>query len=117
MTLEQIITLVTLIAGLIGAIATLIPTLVKLFKTAKELLKNKNWSKLKEIAMTVMKEVEDYYKIHPSMTSQEKLNMAIDIIKLSAASLEIDLNEEAIRDLISYINQTIKWANDMKKDS
>lgn len=117
MTLEQIITLVTLIVGLVGAIATLIPTLVKLFKTTKELVANKNWTKLKEIAMTAMKEVEEYYRTHPSMTSQDKLNMAMDIIKVSSASLEIELNEEAIRNLISYINQTIKWANDMKKDS
>ena len=80
MEVEQVITLITLIVGLIGAIAALVPTLIKLFNTMKELIQNKNWQALKDIAKVAMQEVEEHYRQHPEMTSQQKLDMAIEII-------------------------------------
>lgn len=115
MTAEQVITLITLIVGLIGAIAALIPTLIKLFKTFKELIANKNWAALTKIAMNAMKEVEVEYKKNPNMSSQEKLDMAIEIIQSSAAQMGVEVTDELIDNLVKYINDTIKWANDMKK--
>ena len=114
MTAEQVITLITLIAGLIGAIAALVPTLIKLFNTMKELIQNKNWQALKDIAKNAMKEVEEYYRVHPDMTSQQKLDMAIELIITSAAIINIEIDEQTIRNLVKYIEDTIKWANDMK---
>ena len=115
MTAEQVITLITLIVGLIGAIAALIPTLIKLFKTFKELVANKNWAALTKIAMSAMKDVEVEYKKNPNMSSQEKLDMAIEIIQSSAAQMGVEVTDELIDNLVQYINDTIKWANDMKK--
>lgn len=115
MTAEQVITLITLIVGLIGAIAALIPTLIKLFKTFKELVANKNWAALTKIAMSAMKDVEAEYKKNPNMSSQEKLDMAIEIIQSSAAQMGVEVTDELIDNLVKYINETIKWANDMKK--
>lgn len=115
MTAEQVITLITLIVGLIGAIAALIPTLIKLFKTFKELVANKNWAALTRIAMSAMKDVEVEYKKNPNMSSQEKLDMAIEIIQSSAAQMGVEVTDELIDNLVKYINDTIKWANDMKK--
>jgi uncharacterized membrane protein YbaN (DUF454 family) len=117
MTTEQVITLITLIVGLIGAIATLVPTLIKLFNAFKEIAKNKNWQALKDIAKVAMKEVEEHYRKHPEMTSEQKLNMAIEIIVAGAAEIDVEVNEDIIREIVKYINETIKWANDMKKDS
>ena len=115
MTAEQVITLITLIVGLIGAIAALVPTLIKLFKTIKELVANKNWAKLTQIAMNAMQEVEVEYRKNPNMSSQEKLDMAIEIIQSSAAQMGVEVTDELIDNLVKYINDTIKWANDMKK--
>ena len=115
MTAEQVITLITLIVGLIGAIAALVPTLIKLFKTIKELVANKNWAALTKIAMSAMKDVEVEYKKNPNMSSQEKLDMAIEIIQSSAAQMGVEVTDELIDNLVKYINDTIKWANDMKK--
>ena len=115
MTLEQTITLITLIIGLIGAVAALIPTLIKLFKTIKELVSNKNWLKLTKIALGAMKEVEAHYRANPNMSSQAKLDLAIDLIKKSSADLGIDITDELVDDLVKYIEDTIQWANDMKK--
>lgn len=115
MTAQEIITLITLIIGLVGAIAALIPTLIKLFKTFKELVANKNWAALTKIAMSAMKDVEVEYKKNPNMSSQEKLDMAIEIIQSSAAQMGVEVTDELIDNLVKYINDTIKWANDMKK--
>lgn len=109
------ITLITLIVGLIGAIAALVPSLIKLFKSLKEIVKNKNWAKLTAIAMDAMKDVEKYYRENPDMTSEEKLEMALDIIVGQAEELEVQVDENSIKEVIKYINDTIKWANDMKK--
>ena len=115
MTAEQVITLTTLIIGLIGAIAALVPTLIKLFKTIKELVANKNWVKLTQIAMNAMQEVEIEYRKNPNMSSKEKLDMAIEIIQSSAAQMGVEVTDEVVDNLVKYINNTIKWANDMKK--
>lgn len=109
------ITLITLIVGLIGAIAALIPTLIKLFNTIKEIAKNKNWSKLTAIAMDAMRDVERKYRENPNMTSEEKLEMALNIVVEQAAELDVQVDENSIKEVIKYINDTIKWANDMKK--
>lgn len=114
MTVEQVITLITLIVGLVGAIAALIPTLIKLFNTMKEVVKNKDWSKLTDAAMSAMKDVEAYYREHPEMTSEDKLNMAIELIIATAAELDVEVSEDTIRDLVDYIEQTIQWANNMR---
>ena len=115
MTVAQTIALITSIIGLVGAIAALIPTLIKLFKTIKELVSNKNWATLTRIAMDAMKEVETHYRANPNMTSQEKLDMAINLIKNSSKDLGIEVTDELIDNLVNYIKQTITWANDMKK--
>ena len=115
MTLEQIITLVTLIVGLIGAVAALVPTLINLFKALAEIVKTKNWQALKDIAKAAMKEVEEHYREHPEMTGEDKLNMAIEIVIAGAKEINVEVTEETIKNLITYINDTIKWANDMKK--
>lgn len=115
MNLQDIITLITLIIGLIGAIAALIPTLIKLCNSLKEIAENKNWNKLVSIAMEAMKDVEKHYRENPNMTGEQKLNMALEIIKQSSTNLDVTINDKDINDLIKYINDTIKWANDMKK--
>lgn len=115
MDVNNTITLITLIVGLIGAIAALIPTLIKLFNTIKEIAKNKNWSKLTAIAMDAMRDVERKYRENPNMTSEEKLEMALNIVVEQAAELEVQVDESLIKEVVKYINDTIKWANDMKK--
>ena len=49
------------------------------------------------------------------MTGEQKLNMALEIIKKSSTNLDVTISDKDINDLIKYINDTIKWANDMKK--
>lgn len=112
---NEIVALVTVICGLIGAVAALIPTVIKLFKTIKELVKTKNWNVLKTAAKAAMQEVEEYSREHPEMTSEEKLDMAIETIQKASITLGVEITDEVIENLITYIEETIKWVNKMNK--
>lgn len=113
-TVEGWVGLVTLIAGLIGSIAALIPVVIKLVKSLKEIIKNKNWDKIKEVATAAMKTVEDYYKTHPEMSSDDKLQMALEIIKAGCAEIDIVIDDEILNNVVKYICDTINWFNSMK---
>lgn len=113
-TVEGWVGLISLIVGLIGAIAALIPVAIKLFKALKEIVKNKNWSKIKDIAKAAMTTVEEYHKSHPEMSSDDKLNMALDMIQAGCAEIGIEVDEATLNNLVDYINQTIDWFNGMK---
>lgn len=113
-TVEGWVGLISLIVGLIGAIAALIPVAIKLFKALKEIVKNKNWSKIKDIAKAAMTTVEEYHKSHPEMSSDDKLNMALDMIQAGCAEIGIEVDEVTLNNLVDYINQTIDWFNGMK---
>lgn len=113
-TVEGWVGLITLIVGLIGAIAALIPVAIKLFKALKEIVKNKNWSKIKDIAKAAMTTVEEYHRSHPEMSSDDKLNMALDIIQAGCAEIGVEVDDEILNNLVDYITKTISWFNGMK---
>ena len=43
--------------------------------------------------------------------------MAIGLIKEYATRLNVEITDDLVENLVKYINDTIKWANDMRKDS
>lgn len=100
--------------GLIGAIGALIPVIIKLVKTLKEIVKNKNWNEIKDIAKAAMTTVEEYHKSHPEMTSDDKLNMALDIIQAGCKEIGVEVDDATLDNLVNYIKQTINWFNGMK---
>lgn len=108
MSLAEIITLITLIAGLIGAIAALIPTFIKLKECLVDIVKNKNWAKIMQVAMSAMKTVEASGK-----TGADKKQMVVNIVTQSCANLEIELDAELIKRLSDYIDDTIDFVNSM----
>ena len=113
-TVEGWIGLVSFIVGLVGAIAALIPVVIKLVKALKEIIKNKNWSKIKDIAKAAMTTVEEYHRSHPEMSSDDKLNMALDIIQAGCAEIGVEVDDEILNNLVDYITKTISWFNGMK---
>lgn len=113
-TVEGWIGLISLLVGLIGAIGALIPVIIKLVKTLKEIVKNKNWNEIKDIAKAAMTTVEEYHKSHPEMSSDDKLNMALDIIQAGCKEIGVEIDDATLENLVSYIKQTISWFNGMK---
>lgn len=102
--------LISLIIGLIGSISALIPTAIKLFAAVKELVKNKNWTKIMAIADKAMEEAEKSGK-----SGAEKKEMAISIVSASCKELGVALDEELLTKLATYIEDTIAYFNDMTK--
>lgn len=111
-TVEGWVNLVVFVSGFIAAIAALIPVAIKLVKKGAELVKNKNWSKIKEIALAAMKEAEASGK-----KGSEKQQMVIDAVIASCKTAEIEISEEDLKNLTKYIDETIEWFNNMNKSS
>ena len=104
--------LLVFVVGFIAAIAALIPTVIKLVKKGAELMKDKNWSKIKDIALAAMKEAEASGK-----KGSEKQQMVIDAVVAGCKEAEIEISEEDLKNLAKYIDETIEWFNSMNKSS
>lgn len=111
-TVEGWVNLVVFIVGFVAAVAVLIPTAIKLVKKGMELVKHKNWSTIKDIALAAMKEAEASGK-----KGSEKQQMVIDAVVAGCKKAEIEISEEDLKNLAKYIDETIDWFNDMNKSS
>lgn len=107
------------IASLIYTIVSLailvIPSIVSAIIFIVKAVKNKDWKQIMSVADAAMKEVEEYAKTHPTMTSDQKLDMALNAVQKSLSSMNIAFDDATKEKTKNYINQTIKWFNDMKK--
>ena len=101
---------ILLVVELIGAICALVPTLVSIFALIKNIIKNKNWALIMKIANSAMSTVEAYSKEHPGMTSEEKLEMALEAIKASCQTAGIALDEANLQRIVEYIAEMCAWA-------
>lgn len=111
-TVEGWVNLIIFIAGFVAAVAVLIPVAIKLVKKGAELMKDKNWSKIKDIALAAMKEAEASGK-----KGSEKQQMVIDAVVACCKEAEIEISEEDLKNLAKYIDETIEWFNSMNKSS
>lgn len=109
---EGWVNLIVFIVGFIAAVAVLIPVAIKLVKKGAELVKNKNWSKIQEIAMAAMKEAEASGK-----KGAEKQQMVIDAVVAGCKEAGVEVSEDDLKNLASYINTTIDWFNKMNDSS
>ncbi|MDY2737671.1 phage holin, LLH family [Intestinibacter sp.] len=101
---------ILLVVELIGAVCALVPTLVSIFALIKNIIKNKNWALIMKIANSAMSTVEAYSKEHPGMTSEEKLEMALEVIKTSCQTAGIALDEANLQRIVEYIAEMCTWA-------
>ena len=106
--------IISLICAVVGLICTLIPIVIVAIRFVAKAIKDKNWKQLRSIADTAMKEVEDYSKKHPAITSEDKLKMALDIRQKTLVSRNIAFSDKDKENVEAYINQTIKWFNSRK---
>lgn len=114
MSFLEILRIIGEVAGLIATISALIPTIITMVKRGKELIKNKNWNKIKEIANAAMIAAEAKYK-----QGADKQEAVIAAVKQACIEGNIPLDEEVLSNLVDYINSFIGYHNDMtqaKKD-
>lgn len=105
---QDILTLVITICCLVGVVGLLIPTFISLYKKSKEIFKNKDWMTVMKVAQSVIVEVEEYANTHPEMTSDEKLEMAIESVKSGLTAMGVEYDDETLDKLKEYINNLIK---------
>lgn len=108
MTVGEICALITTVVGVI-------PTLVSVIVLICNIIKNKNWKLATAIADAAMRNVEEYSREHPSMTSDEKLEMALSAIEAGLKAANIRVDRELLNRLADYIKQSIDWFNSMRQ--
>lgn len=108
-TLQEIITLVTGLCGLISAGIGAYFAIKNWIKVTKNKNAQEIWVMIMEMADAAMKEAERSHK-----TGADKKTMVIESVKASckAAGLDVDLFIDQLSD---YIDQTISFVNDMSK--
>ncbi len=102
------------IVNMIVAIGSLIPTIISVVVLIVNIVKNKNWKLVMSIADEAMRTVEDYSKVHPGMTSEAKLDMALEAVKSGLAVAGIKVDTALLKRVIEYIRESINWFNEMK---
>lgn len=100
---------IELICELVKAVAALIPTLVAVFLMVKNIVKTKNWQQICEITKAAMTTAEEYAALHPSMTSDEKLDFALAIIKDGLAAGRVKVDDLLIKQIVAYINELCRF--------
>ena len=108
-TVEGWVGLIVLISGLVGAVAKLIPTVIKLHKATAKMLKDKNFKLLVDIAKKAMVEAQA-----SGQSGEEKQKMVIRAIKAGAEELKIEINDEDIEALIESIKELKAFFKEMK---
>ena len=102
------------ILGLISAVVSFIPTVVSVVLLIRNIIKNKDWATVMDIADAAMRKVEEYSKEHPGMSSDEKLDMALEAIKAGLGVAGIKADKALMKRIVDYIKQSISWFNEMK---
>ena len=105
-TVEGWVNLVVFIAGFVAAVAVLIPTVIKLVKKGAELVKHKNWSKMKDIALAAMKEAEASGK-----KGSEKQQMVIDAVVAGCKEALFDEANYFTEENIDFIKRKTNTQN------
>jgi len=99
-----------LILELVIALVGVVPTVVSLVTIVVKMIKDKNWTAIAKFAQDAMSQAEAYAAEHPEMAGQDKLDMALTIVKQMCAANNIALDEESLKKVIAYIEELIKWS-------
>lgn len=102
---------VKLIVALVSGIAACIPLVIQLVKFVKEAAKSKNWTPLMQLVLKLMTEAENNFA-----TGAERKKYVIDSIKAMEATLNYDIDENAISAMIDAIVAASKTINVKKTE-
>ena len=102
--------ILTLILAIVSGLGAAIPLVIQLVKYIRIAIKSKNWGALLNIVLQLMAEAEDNYK-----TGAEREEYVIDSIKAMESTLDCDIDETQIREMIAAIAKASKKINVNKK--
>ena len=96
----------TIILPIISGLVACIPLVIKLIEYAQKAIKEKNWQAVVQLVLSLMKEAEKSYA-----SGAEKKEYVISSIKAMEDSLQYDVDEKAIGELIDAIILATKQIN------
>ena len=103
---------VILIVGILSGLAAAIPLIIELVKWVKIAIKEKNWAKLLELLTAFMKEAEVKFE-----TGAERKEWVMMAIKASAETINYEIDEATISNLIDQLCAMSKVVNSKKEEN
>ena len=100
---------VEIIVALLTGLVAIIPVVIKLIDTVKKATKEKNWRAVVQLVLALMKEAEQNYT-----NGADKKQYVMSSLKAMEASLQYDIDEDAIGELIDAIAAATKKINTNK---
>ena len=101
--------IISLVVAIISGVATCIPLVIQLVKYIKEAAKSKNWTPLMQLVLKLMAEAEKN-----QATGAERKKYVIDTIKAMESTLNYDIDENVISEMIDSIVNASKTINTNK---
>ena len=98
--------ILNMVLAIITGLVTAIPLIIKLVEYIKTAAKEKNWGVLMQLVLKLMAEAENNFS-----TGAEREEFVIDSIKAMEATLNYEIDEEAIRSMIRAIVDVTKQVN------
>ena len=96
----------TIILPIISGLIACVPLVIKLIEYVKAVAKEKNWKVVVQLVLSLMREAEKNY-----VNGAEKKEYVISSIKAMENTLQYDLDEQAISELIDSIILATKQIN------
>ena len=106
----ELMDILILIFSIGAGIGATIPFIIKFVKFIITAVKSKNWGALMQLILKLMVEAEDNFK-----TGAEREEYVVDSIKAIEDTLDCDIDEAKIREMIAAIAQASKKINVNKK--
>lgn len=94
------------ILQIVISLCTIIPLLIELVKYIRKSIKEKNWQSMLQIAMNLMAEAETKFD-----SGAEKKEWVLSMVRASAKSINYDIDEESLSQLIDIIIGLTKKVN------
>ena len=102
--------LTKIIVPIITGVATAIPLIIKLVQAIKQAAKSKNWTSLVQLVLQLMTDAEKNFS-----TGAERKQYVIDAVKAVEHTLNYDIDENALNEIIDSIVNASKTINTNKK--
>ena len=96
----------TYILPILSGLVAAIPLVIKLIDLAEKANREKNWKAVVQLVLVLMKEAEQNYT-----NGADKKQYVISSIKAMEKSLQYDIDEEAISELIDAVVDATKKIN------
>lgn len=97
---------VNLIIQVIANLIVVIPLVIELVKFVQKAIKEKNWAKMIELLTALIIEAESKFE-----TGAEKKEWVMSMIKASAETINYNISEEQLSDLIDNTIELTKLVN------